>query len=97
MQNMGTHVKVGNVQVLETRAELDSLEEIERCPMVAARADDFLSFFAAAPQLLRPAAPGGVQQFQRDLVRLLFPDTPFLCAWACTPPAAPKKGVGSAP
>ncbi|BDA40960.1 hypothetical protein COCOBI_01-6140 [Coccomyxa sp. Obi] len=82
-------------QVLETRAELDSLEEIARCPLVAARADDFRSFFAAAPQLLRPAAAGGVQQFQRELVQLLFPDSPFLCAWACAPPAAPNKGVGA--
>ncbi len=83
--------------MLETRAELDSLEEIARCPLVAARADDFRSFFAAAPQLLRSAAAGGVQQFQRDLVQLMFPDAPFLCAWARGPPTTPKQDFGSAP
>ena len=89
----GGHVTAGGAQVLEARAELDSLEEIARCPLVAARADQYRSFFAAAPQLLQPAA--SVRHFQRALVQLLFPDAPFICAWACLPPAVqdgPKKG-----
>lgn len=73
------------LQVLETRAELDSLEEIAQCPLVAARADHFRGFLAAAPQLLQPAA--SVAHFQRELVHLLFPDVPFLAVWACLPPA----------
>jgi len=74
------------LQVLETRAELDSLEEIARCPLVAARADHFRGFLEAAPQLLQPAT--SVAHFQRELVHLLFPDAPFLAAWACLPPVS---------
>ncbi len=86
-------MRAGCAQVLEARAELDSLEEIARCPLVAARADQYRGFFAAAPQLLQPSV--SVRRFQRELVQLLFPDAPFLAVWACLLPAtaeAPKKG-----
>ena len=66
--------------MLEARAELDSLEEIQRCPLVAARAGRYTSFFAAAPQLLH--APRSVAAFERALVGLLFPEAPLLAAWA---------------
>jgi hypothetical protein len=67
-------------QVLETRAELDSLDEIARCPLVATRRAAYSSFFAAAPELLQSAS--SVPLFERELVQLLFPDAQFLCAWA---------------
>lgn len=69
-------------QVLETRAELDSLDEIARCPLVAPRRDAYSDFFAATPQLLQSTA--SVPHFERELVQLLFPEELFLCVWADT-------------
>jgi hypothetical protein len=71
--------------VLEARAELDSLEEIQRCPLVAARPGAYGSFFAAAPQLLHHSPRGSVAAFERALVGLLFPELPQLAAWAHAP------------
>ena len=77
-------------QVLETRAELDSLEEIAQCPLVAARTDALDAFFTAAPQLLHSSASAAA--FAVQLVDLLFPELPQLGVWAA---AALRCGDGA--
>lgn len=64
------------LQVLETRAELDSLEELANCPMVARRAEKYSAFFAAAPEMLQSTR--SVADFERRLVELLFPEATYL-------------------
>ena len=82
-------------QVLQTRAELDSLDEIARCPLVAARSDSLAVFFAAAPQLLHSSA--SVAAFAEQLVDLLFPELPQLGIWAgaaaCCADGAPLRNL----
>ena len=67
-------------QVLETRAELDSLEEIANCPMVAMRIDRYSAFLTAAPEMLQSTR--SVADFEARLVELLFPEAPYLCCLA---------------
>ena len=64
------------LQVLETRAELDSLEEIATCPMIARRAEKYSAFFAAAPEMLQSTR--SVADFEIRLVELLFPEATYL-------------------
>ena len=64
------------LQVLETRAELDSLEEIANCPMVARRAKKYSAFFEAAPEMLQSTR--SVADFETRLVDLLFPEATYL-------------------
>lgn len=64
------------MQVLETRAELDSLEEIANCPMVAMRIESYSRFLTAAPEMLQSTR--SVAEFEARLVDLLFPEVPLL-------------------
>ena len=64
------------LQVLEARAELDSLEEIARCPMVAMRIHKYSPFFTAAPDMLQSTRT--VADFEAHLVEVLFPEAPYL-------------------
>ncbi len=64
------------MQVLETRAELDSLEEIANCPMVAMRIEKYSPFLTAAPEMLQSTR--SVAEFEARLVDLLFPEVPLL-------------------
>ncbi len=67
--------------MLEARAELDSLEELMMCPLVAANPRPYADFFASAPALLAPATTP--ERFQAELVALLFPALPYLGAFSC--------------
>lgn len=75
----------GPLQVLETRAELDSLEEIAKCPMVAMRIARYSAFLTAAPQILQSTR--SVAEFEARLMGLLFPEAPYLDCLAQTPNA----------
>ena len=68
--------EIWHLQVLETRAELDSLEEIANCPMVIMRIAKYSPFLAAAPEMLQSTR--SVAEFEARLVELLFPEVPLL-------------------
>ncbi|KAK9806258.1 hypothetical protein WJX72_007513 [[Myrmecia] bisecta] len=63
-------------QVVEARAELDSLEEILHSPLLASRPDRYANFFASAGRLLQPST--SVEVFESELQALLFPNAPYL-------------------
>ena len=65
-------------QVLEAREELDSLEELAACPLVAANPRHYAAFFREAPCLLAPGT--GLAAFQARLQELLLPEYPHLLA-----------------
>jgi len=62
------------LQVLEARSELDTLESVAACPLLAAaqarHPGRYQRFLSEAPQLLSPAT--GVEAFHRRLQQLLF-------------------------
>ena len=57
-------------QVLEARSELDTLDVLAACPLLAAHPGRFQAFLGEAPQLL--AAATSVAAFQVRLQQLLF-------------------------
>lgn len=66
-------------QVLDTREELDSLEELAASPLIACNPAPYLAFFHAAPSLLAPGTT--LAAFQRLLLELLLPDEHHLLAF----------------
>ena len=71
-------------QLIQTRSELDALEEILASPTVARNMERWTPFFAAVPRLLSPETSAA--DFRAQLVETLFPDTPYLnlaeCMWS---------------
>ena len=70
-------------QLIQTRSELDALEEILASPTVVRNMERWTPFFAAVPRLLSPETSAA--DFRAQLVKTLFPDLPYLnlaeCLW----------------
>lgn len=62
--------------VLEARGELDVLEQLQGCPTLAQRGEEFHAFFALVPELLSSGM--GVPAFQLRLQQLLLPGSTVL-------------------
>jgi hypothetical protein len=67
-------------RVLEARSELDSLEALAACPLLAQRPQRAQRFLHEAPLLLSPATT--LDAFGARLQQLLFPQDGQLLAWA---------------
>ena len=67
-------------RVLEARSELDSLEGLAACPLLAQRPQRAQRFLHEAPLLLSPATT--LDAFGARLQQLLFPQDGQLLAWA---------------
>lgn len=62
--------------VLEARSELDTLEQLAGCPLVATRGDRFRAFFQLVPELLSSGTT--TPTFQLRLRQLLGPPSRLL-------------------
>jgi hypothetical protein len=67
-------------RVLEARSELDTLEALAACPLLAQRPQRAQAFLHEAPLLLSPATT--LDAFGARLQQLLFPLERQLLAWA---------------
>ena len=65
-------------QVLNAREELDTLDELAACPLIARDLAPYTPFFLGAGSLLALGTPLAV--FQTRLQELLLPDDPQLLA-----------------
>ncbi len=63
------------MKVLETRSELDLLDSLAQCPLVAANPAPYTPFLTAVPRLL--VATTGVGAFQAQLAALLLAEGPL--------------------
>lgn len=72
------------LQLIQTRSELDALEEILASPEVNRNMARWRPFFAAVPKLLSPET--SVADFRRQLVATLFPRSACLNMAECLQP-----------
>ena len=69
------------MQVLEQRAALDTLEELQTAPLVITAGFDTELFFDAVPALIQGQIP--VHAFQVKLQAVLFSESPIVAFTAC--------------
>jgi hypothetical protein len=75
--------------VLDAREELDTLDELAACPLIARNLAPYTPFFLGAGSLLTLGTPLAV--FQARLQELLLPNDPQLLAFGAPLPVRPPS------